>query len=260
MNSRTLKEGALKVIDSYLNFSNGTVSVAIPYFNNRRGGVRAGLRAQIGKGTISDIEDEITHVALRERVDIKKADAETFKKFLVNNNIGIDCSGFAYHLLNAESLGRNKGKIRSHLSYPFAGNIIRKLISYIRSVEGAGVNTLAHNANSKIIALKDIQPGDFISMNHKNSSKQSYNHIIVVYQVDYDNNEPKKIHYAQSMAWPTDGEYRHGVRLGEILVVDLNKSITDQEWMENGKTGTENYTHARALAADQTEIRRLNWF
>lgn len=260
MDSRTLKESALKAIDSYLNYSNGSVCISVPYFNNRRGAVRAGLRAQIGKGSITDIQDEIDHIAIRERIDVKKLTTEEFKKFLVNNDIGIDCSGFIYHVLNQESLSRNKGALRKHLSHPSAKNIIRKIIIALRPIENTGVHTFAHDSNSRIVPLQNIEPGDMITMTYTAPNMVSYNHIILIYQVDYENNLPTTLHYAQSMAWPSDGEYKHGVRLGEIKITDINKPITEQEWIENGKTGAENFTHARALNASSTQIRRLKWF
>lgn len=261
MATLTLKEGSLKLVDNYLNFSGGgEAKVSVPYYNNRRGGVRAGLRGQVGKGTINDISEEAAITALRERVVLSKVTAEEFKKFLVNNSIGIDCSGFVYHILNQESIERKKGSLKKHLSFPFAKNFIRKMISRIRSVEGAGVNTFAHNLNSKRISLTDIAPGDFVSMTYADPAQQSHNHIILVYQVDSENGIPVMIHYCHSIAWSTDGEYKHGVRLGEIKIIDPAKPITEQMWSENGKTGAENLTLQRALMADAAEIRRLNWF
>jgi hypothetical protein len=53
------------------------------------------------------------------------------------------------------------------------------------------------------------------------------------------------------MAWPSDGQYGHGVRQGKITIVNAEKTILDQDWSET-------YTFARAQKS-LTEIRRLRW-
>jgi hypothetical protein len=57
--------------------------------------------------------------------------------------------------------------------------------------------------------------------------------------------------------WRTDGLYNHGVRQGTIEIVDLAKSLTNQIWIESGKTGEENETLERAIYAKNLLIRRL---
>jgi hypothetical protein len=262
METKTISQGALDVIDGYLNFSNEAFSISIPYYNNRRSRVRFGLRSLIGKGSVEDIHDEVRLIALKEKKSIEKMPSDAFKKFLVDHNVGIDCSGFCYHVLDAESVVRGKGSLKSRLSFPYAKKLFGKLFAKIRPAENAGVSTFAHNDNSTVVELADALPGDFITMlceekDAKTGVIKNYNHIVLIHKIDYSNGMPAVLYYTHSMAWPSDGEYGHGVRQGMIGVTDIHAPITSQRWTENGKTGSDNFTHARALKSHSTEIRRL---
>lgn len=251
MTSKLLGENALTIINEYKNFHEGYAVCSIPYYNNRRIKARARLRAQIGKGSIKDIKDEAESVALAEKVKLSALDSLSLKKFLVNNNIGIDCSGFAYYILNAEKPGLT-------FSFPFSKGLLGKLRAKFRPVENLGVATLAHDSNSKIISLRDVKPGDMITMTGGTDGGER-DHVLVVHEVNYSDEIPAIIHYTHAVAWPTDGEYGHGVRQGVIKITNIDKPITSQEWTEDNVTGEANYTHSRALKST-TEIRRLNSF
>lgn len=258
MITKTLGNGAQNIINSYLHFSNGMRTVSVPYFNNRRSNVRAGLRAHIGKGSVLDIRDELRLYAFREHADVPHMTEEEFKKYLVEHNLGIDCSGFAFYVLNEVSKDEGKGPLRSHLAHPLARNVIRKIISHFRCAENTGVTTFAHPDNSKIIPLSNVKPGDFISITH-DKEHEKYNHIIIIHKVDYEENTPTILYYSHSMAWPSDGEYNHGVRQGTVTITNIAAPLKDQSWSENGKQGKENYTHERIINAAHVELRRLNW-
>ncbi len=262
--SEHLSAQALKTIEGYLSYSiagDSTPSrtISIPYYNNRRGKVRGGLRAMVGKGSPSDIREEVELLALREKLPLTLVDKEAFKKLLVDNHIGIDCSGFAYHVLNTESGERKKGSLRSHLKFPLARGI-RGFIAKMRPAENAGVTTFASDINSVIVPIRDIRCGDYITMTHPDSER-AYDHIVLVHAIEKDSSGiPKKILYSHSIAWPSDGRYGHGVRQGLIEISDIKAPIQNQLWNEANKTGSENYTHMRAQKAQKTEIRRLRWF
>lgn len=270
MNTKTLSDKALAVIEQYLAFHMGKtgttetkgVTCSIPYYNNRRREIRGGLRALIGKGSPKDIFDEVEIIMLKEKVSLATLNDETFKWFLVDHNIGIDCSGFAYHVLNAEGLAHNKSGINHYLSFPYCRGILGKLKSMVRPVGVTNVRTLAHDSNSVSIPLSAAKVGDMITMLDTDKSRD---HVLVIHQIDYENNFPVTIYYTNSIAWPTDGQYNHGVRQGKIAIADAQKNITDQIWTESNITGAgdstvgENYTFTRSRKA-QTEIRRLKWF
>ena len=287
MNTLLVSDKALSVVNQYLHFHFNDAVASIPYFNNKRKVVRGGLRGLVGKGSPRDIFDEveiaitkdknttigsgITHAAdggaPLERGAIKAGsylpDALTddaLKHFLVDHNIGIDCSGFVYYALEAELLARGKSTLDRYISFPFSKGILSKIRSKFRPVENTGVATLAHDNNSRRIDLVDIKPADIITMTE---GPQERDHVLLVHQVDYQNFKPTTIHYTHSIAWPSDGVYGTGVRQGTIDILDIKKPITEQSWSEAGTISSgkdantqENYTFARALKA-RTEIRRM---
>lgn len=130
----------------------------------------------------------------------------------------------------------------------------------MRPAENVDVATLAHDKNSSTVDLREIMPGDFVTMlNTMNKEDRVRDHVIVIHQIEYQNFVPTTIHYSHSVAWPSDGEYGHGVRQGIITILDVTKPITEQKWIEDDKTGSENYTSIRAQKS-LSEIRRLRWF
>ncbi len=241
MNTKILSESALNIIDQYKNFKIGNAICSIPYFNNKTTARRAGLRAEIGKGSPKDIFEELRQKTFEQKIDLESFTSESLKKFLVDNNIGIDCSGFTYYVLDLakKNLYFDKG-------------FIQKIKAKIRQVENTDVKTLAHNKNSNTIPISEIQPGDFITI-----INNERDHILVIHQIEYQNFIPTTIHYVHAIAWPTDGEYGHGIHEGKIEILDINKNILEQKWIENNMINNENYTLAKANKS-VTEIRRLN--
>ena len=128
-----------------------------------------------------------------------------------------------------------------------------KFRAKFRPVENANVATFAHDKNSRAVSIQSAEPGDMITM------LGEHDHIILVYQIEYQNFIHTILHYVHAMAWPTDGEYGHGVRYGKIEIIDSHMPLAEQKWIEVEKTGTENYTFQRAQNS-RTELRRLNWF
>lgn len=252
MNTKLISDKALAVIDQYKNFSIASATCSVPYFNNSRAGLRGAMRAEVGKGNPKDIYEEVEQITVKGKLDTKTFDNEYLKKFLVEKNLGIDCSAFAYYILNEESQARNKGVLDRHLSFPFAGGFLGNLKAKMRPVENADVRTFAHEKNSTVIALKEVVPGDMITI------LGDPNHILIIHQIEYQNFLPTTLHYSHAMAWPSDGLYGHGIHQGRIDILDLNKPLTEQRWIELEKTGAENYTFSRAQNST-TELRRLRF-
>ncbi len=249
MDTKVISEGALKVIEAYRD---------IPYFNNKTIGRRAGLKVEIGKGSVREISEEIEDIASLQRIDIKVLDSSEYKKFLVQNDIGIECSGFAYYILNEENNSRGRGNLERYLKFPFGTGIIGSIRAKLRPIENLDVKTFAHEKNSHFILIKDAQVGDIITM-VKCSEDGGRDHILIVYQIDYEGLLPKTLYYIHAIAWPSDGEFGHGIHKGKIEIIDLDKNLVDQRWIELEKEGEENYTHTRARKSIN-ELRRLNWF
>jgi hypothetical protein len=284
MNTKLLSKPALDTIDQYLHFKVGTAECAVPYFNNRHKRQRAGLRAVVGKGSPKEIFDEVEILGMKEKIKAETWTDDSLKKFMCDADIGIDCSGLDYYILSSENKTRSNGSLDRHLTFPNR-SFFRRLAAKFRPVENADVLTFANKKNSILVDLKDIQPGDFITIvsnkenaaasrrnpffSERSEEKNDYrrekaaeierNHIVVIHQVDYQNFVPTTIHYTHSIAWPDDGQYGHGVRQGMIEIIEPTKGIIDQKWTEKGKTGPENPTYLRAKIS-KTEVRRLKWW
>ncbi len=253
--SHQLSSAARKVIADYLSLP--ALGVAAPYYNNRRHKLAAGLRALAGKGLPEEILEEAELFSIREKVILASLAKMDKAKFLIDHHLGIDCSGFVYHVLDAEGRARGAGAMHSHISFRHR-SFLRRLIARLRPAQNAGAITFAQPTNSREIVLSEIQPGDFIVMTHTYEAR-SFDHIILITAVDKASTHTT-LTYTHSVAWPSDGMYGHGVRTGSITVTDSLIKLADQVWEEHGKAGAENYTHSRAEKAETTSLRRLNWF
>ncbi len=249
MNTKRISDRALAIIEQYKD---------VPYYNNRHRGRRAGLLVQTGKGSPKEIYDEIKEIAFAEKIKFESLDKNSIKKLMVENDIGIECSGFAYYVLNEESQYLKKGTLDRHLHFPYAIGILGKIRSKFRPINNTNVKTFAHDTNSRLIQIIDVQVGDMITMVGGTEDGER-DHILVIHQVEYQNLVPIMIHYVHAVAWPTDGEYGHGIHEGKIEITDTNRTLIDQRWTENEMTNEGNYTFTRA-AKSKTEIRRLKWF
>jgi len=238
-------------INHYLNLKIADKTVTCPYFNNRHNQIRGALAVLIGKGSPKDIEEEVQIISLKERMDLNNLPAEKIKEFLVENNLGVDCSGFVYHILDALTQDAKHKKLKQIIHFPLAKSVVRKMIAKLRPAENCGVTTLAHESNSKKIELKDVQTNDLIIFLGSGPT-QDYNHVMFVESVD-----EKKINYIHAFKWPSDGKYSHGVRRGIIGIVDLNKNILEQIWREQGKTNEDNWTWVQAKSAKEIFVGRL---
>ena len=248
----TLGIKARSVIDSYINLP-FDVGISCPYFNSRRRKNRGGLRVTKGKGTPAEIVEEATIMAKFSRTDLTHLSTDLIKEFLVENDLGIDCSGFAYHVLNAFTQEKTGKNITSFVTSNRTG-IVGSFLARLRPAENLGVNSFRNDRNSKAITASDALPGDFITFIGTGKDK-TYNHILVITAVT-KNTDSIHISYAHSYMWPSDGLYAHGVREGEIIL--QNSDLLGGTWQEQGVTGNENYTFESARNAAEVSVRRLN--
>lgn len=258
MNTKVLSDRALSVIDQYLHFKLGSAVCSVPYFNNKTVKARAALRPQIGKGSPQEIFEEVQTLLMKSHVDSGALADESLKKLLTDANLGVDCSAFAYYILNAENEERGKGALDRHVAFVNCTGVVGKLRCALRPIENCDVSTLAHEKNSKAVELKGAQPGDMVVMTGGPAGFER-DHVLVVHQVEYQNFVAARLHYSHAVAYPADGVYGTGIRQGEIEIVDPSKPILEQRWIENGVEGLSNFIFVRAQKS-RTEIRRFNWF
>jgi hypothetical protein len=261
MSTRTLSAASISVINQYLHFQAGRAACSIPYFNNKSKGLRGALRVHAGKGSPKEISEEIETLLVKNKMAADSLSDEVLKKLLVDHSLGIDCSGFTYHVLDAESRNQMKGGLDKHLSFVQTRGFLGKIKGHLRPVENTGVVTFAHDDNSRILSVSEVAPGDIITLVSGDTQTvgAERDHILVIHQVDYNESVPQKIYYSHSLAYPEDGVYGTGIKQGTIEVSKPAESITSQTWIENGRTGMDNPLFARALRS-KTELRRLNWF
>lgn len=255
LTSSKLSPAAEKVIGEYFNlpFPN-TSGVRCPYFNNARVGQRGQLKVLVGKGTPKEIVDEAKIIAIQYRQNISTTNEPTvIRKFLIDHNLGVDCSAFVVHALRAH-LAERGTELLKKIFITEKKNILRWLISQLRPVEQINVNVLASEKNSDIVTdLEDIQAGDMIIM-LKTGLKNARNHILLI-----TSTQENIITYSHARAWSSEGQYGHGVSTGTITLNSPNKGLLEQTWEEKDLLNHNNETYWEARDAKLLQIRRLKF-
>src|ERR1035437_2751102 len=178
------------MVDQYLHFKIGNASCSVPYFNNKVNRTRGGLRTAIGKGSPKEIFEEVRDLATKNHIDTNSFTNDSLKQLLTDNNIGIDCSAFAYYILNTESEEKGKGHLDKHISFTNCHGILSKIRCSLRPIENCDVITFASDKNSRTVSIKEIEPGDIITM----TAPEGHDHILVIHQIEYQNFIPATIH------------------------------------------------------------------
>lgn len=271
---RMLSPRANQMIESYCNLPFPDIAgVRVPYFNNAKAGRRAELRALIGKGSPEEIVEEAQILSLQYNAGIfdktghccrhnqhtgETVTADDIRHFLVDHNLGIECSGFVTHVLDAHYLETRGFKVSPKLHSASRANVLRYLITRLRPVENISVRTYADNRNSALVLgsiqpfkYENIQSGDLVIMLATGPGKKR-NHILLVTKVD-----ERGLSYVHARAWSREGLYGHGVSRGEIIFSQPQESLLAQTWTEQGYSGRDNETYAEAQNASTVEIRRL---
>lgn len=246
------------MIDLYLALPIGA-KPSCPYFNNRRRRSKSQLRVLRGKGSPAEIVEEAEILAKYARVDIASLSTDKLKDFLIAEDLGVDCSGFAYHVLDALAQEKTNRGIKSFIRTNRRG-FVGRLIARLRPAENMGVSTFASEANSSAVTASRARPGDIIAIIGTGKDR-TYNHMMIVTGVERsagpDGTTDTRLSYAHSYAWPSDGTTDHGIREGDILV--HGDDLEGSTWKEKGVTGPDNYTYESARNAKGISIRRLNF-
>ena len=154
IDTQTIGNTTRAVIDAYMALPlDGKPSC--PYFNNRRRKNRGGLRVAKGKGSPEEIAEEVKIIAKLSHVDISILPKDKLKEFLVKNDLGIDCSGFAYHVLTA-FIQEKTGKKLTHFVTSNRTGVIGSFLARLRPAENLGVNSFRNERNSTEIEIKEI--------------------------------------------------------------------------------------------------------
>ncbi len=246
--NKTLSAEALLILDHYLHFKVGTATCSVPYFNNKTLGSRGALAVHVGKGSPLGLSHEVRDLLFKKKVAPESLNDDTLKKLLVENNLGIDCSGFVYHILNTECISTEKGPLKKRLTFTQARGLFGKMNAALHPAKNSGVLTFTDDVNSSIIPITEVTPGDIITL-VGNSGEGERDHILVVHEVIGENSKAKTLHYSHSVAYPEDGLYGTGVRQGNIEISDPSAPLLTAHWSEQ-------HIFNRANKS-KTELRRL---
>jgi len=270
MNTKTLSPEALAAIEQYLHMKVGAATARVPYFNNKTARTKLAVRVMVGKGTPREIAEEAQTVLVKNHVSPAALTGDALAKLLADNGLGIDCSGLAYYILDAESRARGTGHLNRHLSFVSRRGPVGKMRAYLRPAENCDVKTFASDMNSRPIMMRDVRAGDLITMlgtsthdatngGMNGTTNGQRDHMLVIHRIDYADGVPRALHYTHSIAYPKDGLYGTGVRQGTIDLISIDGPLTEQVWSEEGSIEKARDIFARA-AASKMELRRLKWF
>jgi hypothetical protein len=249
-----MKDIINKAVNEYLNFQIGNAITNIPYFNNKRNSSIGGFRVEIGKGSVKEIRDDIEGLMVKDHISIEKLGDLVLKKYITDKDIGIDCSGLIYHILDQVCIETKSKSIADFINWRDLG-LWSSIKAKLRAAENTSVAIFASNRNSHIINLPDISIGDIITIT---KDAKNRDHILLVTDVVKEEGQSINIKYAHSIAYPEDGLYGTGVRTGEIQIEgNSTKNIYEGKWLEDNKTPN---SLVDRMKQSTVEIRRLNWF
>lgn len=269
-----LSPSAHNLISNYLNLPCvGIAGVRCPYFNNARHKRRGELRALIGKGSPEEIIAEAHIVSMQYKANLfdtnhhqclcathsdKQHTADDIRHFLIDHGLGIECSGFVTHVLAAHFKETKKIDFPRSLFITSKKHIFRYLISRLRPIENCDVTVYTNDRNTRVVASDDaagwdyarVQAGDCITI-LRTGPRKTRNHIILITEAS-----PTLMRYVHARAWPSEGEYGHGVAEGEITITNPGKPLRDQTFTECGITGEKNETWREIADGECVEVRR----
>lgn len=262
-----LSSQAQKILNDYFNLPFGGIDgVRCPYFNNAHLKQRAQLRVLVGKGTPKEIVEEAKIISIQYHAGLfdksghcclhnehtgEKISAEQIRKFLIEHNLGVECSGFVTQILRAHFKEIKNIDIVRKFFITSPRHLARWLISLLRPVENISVRRYADDRNTQKINWSSAQAGDVIVV-LETGPKNNHNHILLITERD-----GAIINYVHARAWNSEGKYGHGVSKGEIKIIKPDGSLLDQEWVELRQIGDKNETWKEAKQARFLEVRRI---
>ncbi len=262
-----LSPKAQKLLNDYFHLPLGEVKdVRCPYFNNARLKQRAQLRVLIGKGTPNEIVEEAKIISIQYHAGLfdkaghcclhnehtgKKVNSDEIRKFLIDHNLGVECSGFVTQILRVNFQETKNVDIARKFFIVSPRYFFRWFISLLRPVENISVRRYIDNRNTKKIDWSETQTGDVIVM-LETGPNNKHNHILLITDKTVDT-----IFYAHARAWSSEGKYGHGVAKGIIKISDKNGSLLNQSWEELGFINEKNETWLEAKNAKILEVRRI---
>ncbi len=209
-----------KLIKNYLELKIGPHKLQCPYFQNIRKKRKRPVFA--GKGRPEEIEKETLKLFKKKKKLLAKLSPETIRLYMVMCALGIDCSGLVVNVLDSFLQEKGLEILWRKLRYP-SFNPIRLAAYKLRPRSNLSATILTHPSNTFCLnELNKTRPGDLLKVgNH---------HVAVISEVEVNKkNEVIRISYIHSTS---DYLEQHGIRKGNILIVDRNKPLEKQKWDE----------------------------
>lgn len=130
-----------------------TYRINIPYQPDRR---------KYGKSAPAELTKITIEIAHEQNFDLNHASVEEIRRFMEKNLLGIDCSGFVYHLL--DSLLKNIGKGgMEKIGFPKASKTNVSLLT-------------SDKFSFQIEDFAQVRPGDLIKLN----SQEEIPHLLII--------------------------------------------------------------------------------
>jgi hypothetical protein len=251
MKTETIHSSALDVISSYQKLMLGGKFVSTPYYINANR--NKDLRAMTGKGTPSEIIMEAKIWEKLKGINFRELSEDEIKQFLMDRSLGIDCSGFVVHVMNAYSKEFYKTPIWNKLKIP-AKDIFSTLKYILRPAEQLGANIITNHENTEEIEIENVKPGDLIRSKAKRNNSH---HIMLVTRVSFnDSGNVQSIQYTH--ASPYYGML-NGVKTGDIIIRDIEKPLWDQEWTEKDEHGVNHTFEGFMTNVEDNGLRRFKF-
>ncbi len=200
--------------------------ISIPYMINQKDRYCSPIGK--GKAPIEEIIREFEMKVREDNLNVEKFNPNEIRELMKKMGLGIDCSGYAYHLLDAfVKMRTSKDLSLFLLRFPgFLGNIDKMLFNGKR-YEKISAAILTSDINTiSVDHVADIQIGDLIKMTHQGWEGK---HVLIVADVT-----PSYILYTHSSEYVET----NGVHFGKIVIRDKSEDLSKQEWLEmtlNGK-------------------------
>ena len=216
-------------VDSYFIIKIGSKRVKSPYYRNIKR-ARAELRALVGKGTPEEIGEETLIYAKLRGFAFKGKEEKEIREFMRSQGIGTDCSGFVAHIYNEWLKSEGKGHLSRHIKFPKV-SFYRTIVRMLRPIENISADLLTGTLNADPVELRDVKVGDMIRLKGVDRG----HHVVMISEVSRDKSgKVNKLEYVHSS--PHYGE-ENGVKYGKINIIDEDKELKDQIWLEKDKNG-----------------------
>lgn len=217
-----------KFLDQFLNFRIGGKKVDMPYWMND---LKRGIYGPYGgKGTPEEIRAATLEAVKEENLDLKELSDKEIYQLMKKKHIGLDCSGFAYQILNFLDL--QKG-----------GDGLENSVEGVngRGIKKTNADALTNDINSiPVRSLREVKVGDLIRIH-------GGKHVAVI--VDISDQEITFAHSSHKTK-------EDGPHLSRIKIVDSEKGIECQVWEEKTLDGRE-YCSAFLNPNNKDGLRRL---